>query len=55
LAEQPACESDAAGVKVEPLRVPQQPTLYTEDDLHVRQFTKTTSRRLIRTGKFRAA
>ena len=26
------------GVKVEPLRAPQQPTRYTEDDLHVREF-----------------
>ncbi len=40
LAEQLPCESDAEGVKVEPLRVPQQPTRYTQDDLHVRQFMK---------------
>ena len=55
LADQPPCESDAAGVKVEPLRAPQQPTRYTEDDLHVREFKKDTSRRLIRKGQFRAA
>jgi len=55
LAEQLPCESDAEGVKVEPLRVVQQPRLYTEDDLHVRQFMKETSRRLIRKGQFRAA
>mgnify|MGYP003694665667 CR=1 FL=1 len=48
LAEQLPCESDAEGVKVEPLRVAQQPTRYTQDDLHVRQFMKETSRRLIR-------
>ena len=54
-AEQPPCESDAVGVKVEPLRVAQQPTHYTQDDLHVRQFTKDTSRRLIRKGQFKAA
>ena len=54
-AEQPPCESDAVGVKVEPLRVAQQPTRYTQDDLHVRQFAKDTSRRLIRKGQFRAA
>jgi hypothetical protein len=54
-AEQPACESDGAGVKVEPLRAPRQPTRYTQDDLHVREFRKATSRRLIRKGQFRAA
>ena len=55
LAEQLPCESDAEGVKVEPLRVMQQPRRYTEDDLHVRQFMKETSRRLIRKGQFKAA
>ncbi len=55
LAEQPPCESDAVGVKVEPLRAPQQPARYTHDDLHVREFRKDTSRRLIRKGQFRAA
>jgi hypothetical protein len=55
LAEQPPCEADAEGVQVEPLRVPQQPTRYTQDDLHIRQFTKDTSRRLLRKGQFRAA
>ena len=55
LAEQPPCEADADGVAVERLRVPQQPTRYTEDDLHVRQFLKETSRRLVRKGAFRAA
>jgi hypothetical protein len=55
LAVQLPCEADVAGVKVEPLRAPQQPTLYTQDDLHVREFKKDTSRRLIRKGQFRAA
>ncbi len=55
LAEQLPCESDADGVKIEPLRVAQQPTRYTQDDLHVRQFMKATSRRLIRKGQFKAA
>jgi hypothetical protein len=54
-AEQPPCESDSAGVKVEPLRAPQQPRRYTQDDLHMREFKKDTSRRLIRKGQFRAA
>jgi hypothetical protein len=55
LAEQPSCESDAAGVKLEPLRVASHPTHYTQDDLHIRHFTKDTSRRLIRKGQFKAA
>ncbi len=55
LAEQPPCESDAEGVKVEPLRVAAHATRYTQDDLHVRHFTKDTSRRLIRKGQFKAA
>ena len=54
-ADQPPCESDAVGVKVEPLRAPQQPTRFTQDDLHMREFKKDTSRRLIRKGQFRAA
>jgi hypothetical protein len=52
---QPACEDDNAGVHVEPLRVGQQPTKYTEDDLYIRQFMKDASRRLVRKGRFRAA
>lgn len=55
LAEQPPCEADAEGVKVEPLRAPQMPIRYTEDDLHIRQFTNAASKRLIRKGAFRAA
>jgi len=55
LAEQMPCDSDAVGVTVEPLRPGQQPTRYTEDDLHVREFYKDGSRRLVRKGKFRAA
>ena len=55
LAVQPPCAADADGVQIEPLRAPQQPTRYTQDDLHIRQFAKDTSRRLIRKGAFRAA
>ena len=33
------CRSIADGVKVEPLKPLTQPALYTEDDLHIRQFT----------------
>src|SRR4030095_8083225 len=48
LSEQLPCEAAAEGVRVEPLRAAQQPTRYTQDDLHVRQFMRATSRRLIR-------
>ena len=55
LPHQPACEVDMAGVDVEPLRVTQPPTVFTEDDLHVRHFMRDQSRRLVRKGQFRAA
>jgi len=55
LTQQLPCEADAADVAVEPLRTPNQPTRFSEDDLHVRQFTADSSRRLLRKGKFRAA
>ena len=55
LAVQPPCDADAAGVEIEPLHGGQRPTQYTEDDLHIRQFLKDTSRRLVRKGQFRAA
>jgi hypothetical protein len=57
LSEQMPCEADAEAdvVNVEPLRAPQQPTRYTEDDLHTRQFLKDTSRRLVRKGQYKAA
>ena len=38
----------AVGVKVEPLKRPLQPALYTEGDLYVRQFTGAAARRLAR-------
>jgi hypothetical protein len=55
LPAQPPCDADVEGVLVEPLRVPQQPIRYTQDDLHVREFLRDTSRRLVRKGRFRAA
>jgi hypothetical protein len=55
LAPQPAWDTDASDVVLEPLRAWQQPTRYTEDDLHVRQFLCGTSRRMVRKGAFRAA
>jgi hypothetical protein len=38
----------AGGVKVEPLKRAIQPALYTESDLHERQFTDAAARRLVR-------
>lgn len=42
-------------LKVEPVKGPTQPLLYTEDDLHIRQFTEQRARRLTRKGQHRAA
>ncbi len=42
-------------VKVERLKRLTQPLLYTEDDLHMRQFTQGGARRLSRKGQHRAA
>jgi hypothetical protein len=53
--EQLPCEADATAIQIEPLRKMQQPTRYTQDDLHIRQFLKDTSRRLVRKGQFKAA
>ena len=47
-------QSDSS-VRVEPIKPLTQPVLYTEDDLHVRQFTDSSTRRLTRKGQFRAA
>ena len=41
---QPVSEADAAGVVVEPLRLTQQPTCYTKQDLRTRQFSRKSSR-----------
>jgi hypothetical protein len=42
-------------IRIEPLKARTQPVLYTEDDLHVRQFTDSRARRLRRKGEGRAA
>jgi hypothetical protein len=42
-------------LKVEPVKRVTQPVLYTEDDLHIRQFTDGGARRLTRKGQHRAA
>jgi hypothetical protein len=51
----PPADADLAGVQVEPVRTSRQRELFTEDDLHIRQFDRETSRRLVRKGAFRAA
>ena len=50
--ETPPADPD---IKIEPLKQPTQPVVYTEDDLHMRQFTPCTTRRLTRKGAHRAA
>ena len=42
-------------VRIERVKAPSQPVLYTEDDLQMREFTDQTSRRLTRNGAHRAA
>lgn len=42
-------------VRIERLKPATQPELYTEDDLHIRQFTEASTRRLTRKGQHRAA
>lgn len=42
-------------VRVEPLKPATQPVIYTEDDLHIREFTDSSSRRLTRKGQHCAA
>jgi hypothetical protein len=42
-------------VKIEPLKTPNQPIVYTEDHLHIRQFTGVSARRLTRKGRHCAA
>jgi hypothetical protein len=51
------CEMPASDplIRIEPLKRPTQPQLYTEDDLHIRQFTEASTRRLPRKGQHRAA
>jgi len=44
-----ACE------RIVPLKSASQPIVYTEDDLHIRQFTDSSSRRLTRKGRHCAA
>jgi hypothetical protein len=50
--EMPAAD---CSVRVEPLKPFTQPVLYTEDDIHIRQFTGSRTNRLARKGQGRAA
>lgn len=51
---QPAVAPDMS-CRVEPLKAPRVATRFTEDDLVMREFLPTTSRQLIRKGRFCAA
>lgn len=51
---QPEVAADMS-CRVEPLKVARVPTRFTEDDLVMREFSTTTSRQLIRKGRFCAA
>jgi hypothetical protein len=51
---QPEIAADMS-CRIEPLKVARVPTRYTEDDLVMREFLPTTSRQLIRKGRFCAA
>jgi hypothetical protein len=42
-------------IRIEPLKPPTQPALYTEDDLRMREFTDTTTRKVVRKGAHKAA
>ncbi len=54
LTPQPEAPADV-DCRVDPLKVPRVTTLFTEDDLVVREFLPHTSRQLVRKGKFAAA
>jgi hypothetical protein len=55
LADQPPCDADTDGIVIERLQTPAQPIHYAEDDLHIRQFARGSTARLIRKGAYRAA
>jgi hypothetical protein len=52
---QPPCAPELEDVEVEPINTPRAPRLYTENDIHIRQFGSRSSQRLVRKGAFRAA
>jgi len=52
---QPPVDAEMASVVVEPVRRGAKQYRFNEDDLHVRQFGRDASRRLVMKGRFRAA
>jgi hypothetical protein len=46
LIEQPPCSAELVAVEIEPWREPTPRVTFTEDDLHVRQFLRATSRKV---------
>jgi len=55
LPQQPAPPPELASCRLEPLKPPRVATRFTEDDIAVREFLPSTSRTLVRKGKFCAA
>jgi hypothetical protein len=55
LEKQPPFDLDLRSVEVQAIKAAQQPQRYSEDDLHVRHFTRETSKRIVRKGQFKAA
>jgi len=55
LPQQPAPPPELASCRLEPLKPPRVVTRFTEDDIVVREFLPSTSRTLVRKGKFCAA
>jgi hypothetical protein len=55
LALQPPVDDEMAGVEVARIARGRRPVRFTEDDVHIRQFSRTSSHRLVRKGAFRAA
>jgi len=51
----PPTDTDLVGVAVEEVRPSRHRERFSEGDLHIREFGRETSRRLVRTGAFRAA
>lgn len=51
----PPTDADLADAQVEAVRLSRHREHFTEDDLHIREFGRETSRRLVRKGAFRAA
>jgi hypothetical protein len=55
LTVQPAHDALLCKADIVPVPVSRQPTRYTENDLQLREFNRSSSRHLVRKGRFRAA